>query len=146
MQLAQTCLFLTHIKQVILLSNDRMETLTGLVCFTGYNISVSARTSVPEFGPRAFIGDLIRTLNYSKDVCVCVCAHHNHNTQGPHASLNPTAANAPQGLTDTNIGNTTIYLSWAEPTMPCGVITSYRVSSGTQLKVYKMEYLCGHGT
>ncbi len=47
-------------------STDTMETLTGLVCFTEYNISVSARTAVPNFGPQAFTVDLVRTLNYSK--------------------------------------------------------------------------------
>ncbi len=50
----------------MLRSTDTMETLTDLVCFTEYNISVSARTTVPEFGPWAFTADVVRTFNYSK--------------------------------------------------------------------------------
>ncbi len=65
-------------------STDTMETLTDLVCLTEYNISVSARTTVPEFGPQAFTADLVQTLNYSKchvqqvyestySLCNCIC-------------------------------------------------------------------------
>ncbi len=53
-------------KWTMVRSTDTMEALTDLVCFSEYNISVSARTIVPEFGLRAFTADLVRTLNYSK--------------------------------------------------------------------------------
>ncbi len=45
-------------------STDTKETLTDLVCFTEYNIEVSARTAAPDFGPSA--PATIRTLNFSK--------------------------------------------------------------------------------
>ena len=96
---------------------DNGITLTRLRIFTLYTVSVAASTTV-GVGPYDTVE--FRTLNDSKiirikaiNLLLCVCLQ---------------ACSEPFAVMSTDIGETTISLTWSESATPNGIVDSYLVS------------------